>query len=150
MTFKILVPIDLSEESSWGKPLGIAFDQVEKFGAHLTVMTVVPDIMAGLDWRYAIRGETRGSAKLDMREIVRDAERRLEQIIAERAPAGIEVATIARHGTVYEQILKVADELKVDLIIMSAHKPTVADFLIGQNTSSVVRHAKCSVNVVRE
>jgi universal stress protein F len=145
----ILVPIDLAHESSWTKVLPEAFDSVAQTGGSVTVMTVVPDIMAGLDWRYAIRGEMGGSEELDMRKLVTEAEERLRQIVAEYVPDGMEVETIARHGVIYEEILNVAEELDVDQIVMSAHRPSLSDYLIGPNTSRVVRHASCSVNVVR-
>jgi nucleotide-binding universal stress UspA family protein len=61
----------------------------------------------------------------------------------------MKVGTIARHGSVYEQVLKVAEELEVDQIVLGAHRPGLADFLLGPNTARIVRHATCSVNVVR-
>ncbi len=149
MTFKILVPVDLAEESSYQQPLAVAFEQAQKLGGEVTVLTVVPDIMAGLDWRYAIRGEKGGAGDLDMKAIVRDAEQRLEQIVAAAVPPGITIDTIARHGVIYEVILELAAELQVDQIIMAAHRPTLGRFLLGEITARVVRHAKCSVNVVR-
>lgn len=149
MSFKILVPIDLEEESSWKKPLAVAFALAQKLHGKVTVMTVVPDLTALLDWRYAIRGETGGSAGFDMRSVVKDAEKRLRQIVEAEAPQGMEVATLARHGTVYEEILDVATEIDADQIVMAAHRPTMTEYLIGEVTSRVVRHAKCSVNVVR-
>lgn len=150
MTVKILVPVDLSEKTSWRRPLEVAFAQAEQFGGEVVVLTVVPDILAGLDWRYAIRGAKGGSAELDMKAIVKDAERRLEEIVGAAAPAGMQVTTIARHGVVYEEILELAQELAVDQIVMAAHRPSLGEFLLGQNTARVVRHAKCSVNVVRD
>lgn len=147
---RILVPIDLAHASSWQRALPEAFAQAQAFGAEVTVMTVVPDILAGLDWRYAIRGEMGGSEKFELRELVADANTRLQQIVAEHAPKGLKVQTIARHGTIYEQILNVAEELGVDQIIMAAHRPTLADYLLGPNTARVVRHARCSVQVLRE
>lgn len=146
---KILVPIDLAHESSWTKTLPEAFDRAQKSGGQVTVMTVVPEIVAGLDWRYAIRGETGGSEELDLRQLVAEAEQRLQQIVADYVPEGMEADTLARHGVIYQEILDVAEELGVDQIIMSAHRPSLADYLIGPNTARVVRHARCSVNVIR-
>ena len=57
--------------------------------------------------------------------------------------------TIARRGSVYEQVLKVAEELAVDQIVIGAHRPGLSDYLLGPNTARVVRHATCSVNVIR-
>ena len=56
----------------------------------------------------------------------------------------------ARYGVVHEEILDVAEELGVDQIILAAHRPSLVDGLLGSNAARVVRHAKCSVQVVRE
>lgn len=146
---KILVPIDLAHESSWKKTLPEAFDRASRQDGTVTVMTVVPDIMAGLDWRYAIRGETGGSEDLDRRKLVADADERLRQVVAEYLPPGMEADTIARHGAVYEEILNVAEEIGTDFIIMAANRPSLSDYLLGPNTARVVRHARCSVSVIR-
>ncbi|MDH3475684.1 MAG: universal stress protein [Rhodospirillales bacterium] len=39
--------------------------------------------------------------------------------------------------------------MKADLIITGSHKPNVSDYLLGSNAARVVRHASCSVFVVR-
>jgi len=149
MPNKILVPIDLADMATMEKVLKSAIEQAQATGAQLTVMTVVPDIVAGLDWRYAIRGETGGSEEFDMKKIVKEALDRLNEIVGERMPAGTTAKTIARHGTVYEQVLNVAEELGVDQIFIGAHRPSLADYLLGPNTARIVRHANCSVNVIR-
>ena len=57
---------------------------------------------------------------------------------------------IVASGTVYEEILRVAAETKCDVIVMASHRPGLQDYLIGPNASRVVRHAHCSVLVVRD
>jgi nucleotide-binding universal stress UspA family protein len=146
---KILVPIDLADMPTMGKVLAAAVQQAKAAKGALTVMTVVPDMISGLDYRYAIRGETGGSEEYDMREIVEEALTRLNEIVAKQTPSGMKVETIARHGTVYEQVLKVAAEIEADQIVIGAHRPAVSDFLLGPNTARIVRHATCSVNVIR-
>ncbi len=150
MTSKVLVPIDLVDMPTMEKVLAAAVQQAQFDKAQLVVMTVVPDIIAGLDWRYAIRGEMHGSQEFDMKEIVAEALQRLNEIVAERVPKGMQVETVARRGTVYEQVLEVAESMNVDQIVIGAHRPAVSDFLLGPNTARVVRHAKCSVNVIRQ
>lgn len=150
MSERILAPIDLSHESSWKSTLPKAFERAQQSeGSTVTVATVVPDIIAGLDWRYAIRGETGGSEEFDMQKIVEESAKRLENVVAEYAPPGMSVDTIARHGTIYEQILNIAEEIDATEILMAAHRPSLADYLIGPNTARVVRHAKCTVTVLR-
>ncbi len=43
-----------------------------------------------------------------------------------------------------------AKDLKIDHIVMGAHRPSLSDFLLGPNSARVARHAGCSVTVVRE
>ena len=149
MTTKILVPIDLADLPTMEKVLKAAIQQAEASKGALTVMTVVPDMITGVDYRYAIRGETGGSEEYDLKEIVQEALDRLNDIVSKRVPSGMKVNTISRHGTVYEQVLNVAEEMGADQIVIGAHRPAVSDFLLGPNTARIVRHATCSVNVVR-
>ncbi|WP_165390283.1 universal stress protein [Thalassococcus sp. S3] len=150
MAGKLLVPIDLVQESSWRKALPQAFALAGATAADVTIMTVVPEIMAGLDWRYSIRGETGGSEELKIDDLLQRARARLQEIGVDYAPEDVEFDLIARYGTVYEEILNVADELPATQIVMAAHRPSLSDYLIGPNTARVVRHATCSVQVVRD
>src|SRR3546814_10619904 len=100
-------------------------------------MTVVPAIVGGLDYRYAIRGETGGSAEYDVREIVNEALERLNEIVSENTPDGMNVETIVRHGPVYEQILQVADDIGADQIVIGAHRPEISDYRLEEHTSEL-------------
>ncbi|MFT6076384.1 MAG: nucleotide-binding universal stress UspA family protein [Yoonia sp.] len=46
-------------------------------------------------------------------------------------------------------ILEWAASNKVDCIIINSHKPNLQDYFLGSTASRVVRHAKCSVHVIR-
>lgn len=146
----ILGPIDLLQESSWRKALPQAFQLAAVADARVTIMTVVPEVVGGLDWRYAIRGETGGSEDLDTDALVREANERLQQVGMSVAPPGTGFDTIARYGVVYEEILAVAEELPAAQIVMASHRPGLKDYLLGEVTSRIVRHAACSVLVVRD
>jgi universal stress protein F len=52
-------------------------------------------------------------------------------------------------GHAGRSILDWADTNKPDLIILSSHRPGMQDLLLGSTASQVVRHAACSVHVVR-
>lgn len=150
MTRKILTPVDLADIEGTELVIAAAVEQYQAIrDPELIIMTVVPEMIAGLDWRYAIRGETGGSEEWDVRKLLDVLVGKLNTVAAELVPDGIEFQTIARHGTVYEEVLEVADELNVDQIVVAAHRPGAADFLLGTNTARIVRHAKCSVTVVR-
>ena len=150
MSLKILVPIDLEHQSSWKKALPTAVDQVRALGGKVWVMTVVPHMLGGLDWRYAIRGEEHGSLDYDIKDLTKQAEKRLKELAAEHMSKDLLGGVVAKHGTIYEQVVETADELGVDLIVMAAHRPSLKDFLLGPNTARVARHASCSVQIVRD
>lgn len=64
--------------------------------------------------------------------------------------AGFKTETLLREGDVRETILDTAQEWKADLIVMGSHGHRGARrFLLGSVAESVVRHAPCSVEVVR-
>jgi universal stress protein F len=149
MPKKILVPIDLSQPDTIAPVLAAGVEQARASEGDLTVMTVVPDFISGLDWRYAIRGETGGSQDFDMRALVQEALEKLNAVVAEHVVEGMTVETVVRHGTVYQQVLDVADVIGADQIVVGALRPQISDYLLGPNTASIVRHAKCSVTVVR-
>lgn len=150
MTEKILVPIDMTDQKTGLRCIAEGVVQTRARKGELTVMTVVPDLIAGLDWRYAIRGEMRGSEEYDLKAIVEDTLQRLNEIVADHTPDGMKVKTVARHGTAYEEILNVARDIGATMIIMGANRPSLSDYLIGPTAARVVRHAECSVNILRE
>ncbi len=67
--------------------------------------------------------------------------------IARVATANTEV--IIRVGHPYQTILSEAEKNNADLIVIASHKPGLQDYLLGSTAAKVVRHAKCSVLVVR-
>ncbi|MCG8356662.1 MAG: universal stress protein [Kiloniellales bacterium] len=150
MTAKVLVPIDLEHKSSWIKALPNAVNQARILEGEVWVMTVVPHLIGGLDWRYAIRGEEHGSLDYDIKDIVKQAEGRLREVAKEFVPEGLMGGVVAKHGTIYEQVVETAEEMEVELIVMAAHRPSLKDYLLGPNTARVARHASCSVQIVRD
>lgn len=140
MYSSILVPIDLSQPSSWEKAIPVAARLGQAFGARLHVTTVVRDIDAIWKSQYSL---------LSYESIVSDAEKRLASIVAESFPKELKVERSVGQGSVYAEILRTAKKAGADLIVMASHRPEMKDYLIGPNAAKVVRHADCSVLVVR-
>lgn len=137
----ILLPIDVDDEGSSASAVLTAMDLARQFGARLHAMTAVPDVGVSM-------GAPFSSANANKR-LIEHARERLEAVLREKVPSGLVVEQTVALGSVYREILRVAQELPADLIVMGSHRPERADFLLGSNAAKVVRHAKCSVLVVR-
>ncbi|MBV9434297.1 MAG: universal stress protein [Hyphomicrobiales bacterium] len=59
------------------------------------------------------------------------------------------VTAISPFGSVYDEVLKEAARINADLIVVGSHRPDWSTYFIGSNASNIVRHAKCSVLVMR-
>lgn len=138
----ILLPIDLNHESSWRKALPVALKLVESFGARLHLMTVIPDYGMAIVGQFFPQ-----DYEAQALEIAREA---LHKFAEDHLPKDVAAQHIICHGTVYEEIIKEAKAIGADLVIMTAHRPELRDYLLGPNAARVVRHAPISVMVIRE
>ena len=78
------------------------------------------------------------------------AERELPKIAECEECRGLEVEEVIAHGDAASEIVRVARERGVDLIVISSHGRTgLGRLLFGSTTESVVRHAPCPVLVVK-
>jgi nucleotide-binding universal stress UspA family protein len=78
-----------------------------------------------------------------------DADRRLAELAAGVDLPSERVSAAVSLGSVYNEVLNQADQIGADLIVVGSHQPSMATYLLGSNASAIVRHAKCSVLVVR-
>ncbi|HEV2560090.1 MAG TPA: universal stress protein [Microvirga sp.] len=77
------------------------------------------------------------------------AEAKLAEVAAGVPLPAERVSAIVRLGSVYGEILNEAEKTGADLIVVGSHRPTMATYLLGSNATAIVRHARCSVLVVR-
>ncbi|WP_444676945.1 universal stress protein [Halomonas sp. E19] len=142
MYHKILLSVDLNEQSSWSKALPTAVTLCRTFGASLHLVTVLPDYHMPLVGSYFPRDFSKKA-----HEAVSQAQHRF---IEEHVPEDIKVQSVIADGSPWEAIIKVAKKLEVDLIVMASHnKRKFADYVLGPNAEHVVHHAKVSVMIVR-
>ena len=145
-----LAAIDLADEESRAHILKTTVRMATGVeGARIFLMTVIPGIPTGLDVRYAIRGEMQGSTDYPLQEWKEEATKRLGEIAEEHIPRELRAGVVVRNGTVYREIVEAAKDLDIKQIVMGAHRPSLADFLLGPNSARVARHAGCTVTVVR-
>ncbi len=133
---KIMVPIDVAHPEK-GKPaIDIAKRLVDKNG-EIILFGVIEDVPTFI------------SAQLP-RGIIEEKRDDAANALQAMANAALVKARIeARSGNPRVAILAAAAQYNVDLIIIGSHKPGMQDYLIGSTAARVVRHATCSVFVVR-
>ena len=138
----ILVPVDLASAASWRKPLALAAQLARESDGVVHVMTVVPDFGMSIVGGYFEEGFEK--------KALSDVTERLKAWIGEHVPEGVRAEPHVAHGAIYHEILRTAETLGCDAIVMSAHRPELRDYLLGPNAARVVRHAAQSVFVLRE
>lgn len=145
-----LAAIDLADEQSWDGIIKKTVDMATGLdGTRIYLMTVISGITAGIDQRYAIRGEMKGSTDYPMQQWKDEAAVKLQEIADKHIPKKLQAGIVVENGTVYREIVEAAKDLDISQIVMGAHRPSLADFLLGPNSARVARHAECSVTVVR-
>lgn len=78
---------------------------------------------------------------------VNAAQTALDALAASRADRTVEKEL--RFGGPASEIMAAAEEHGADLIMVASHKPGLSTYFIGSTAAKVVRHAQCSVLVVR-
>ncbi|MGM0857308.1 MAG: universal stress protein [Pseudomonadota bacterium] len=142
MYHKILLPVDLNEESSWAKALPTAITLCQTFDASLHVVTVMPDFKMPMVGAYFPKDFSQKA-----HEAVKEAQ---HDFIQKHVPETINTQSVIVDGSPWEAIIKVGKRLDIDLIVMASHtKRKFVDYVLGPNAEHVVHHAKMSVMIVR-
>lgn len=142
MYSKILLPVDLNEESSWEKALPVALTLCRTFGASLHVVTVLPDYHMPMVGSYFPKDFAKKA-----HEAISQAQ---HDFIEKNVPEEIETQSVIVDGSPWEAIVKAAKKIEVDLIVMASHnKRKFADYVLGPNAEHVVHHTRISVMIVR-
>ncbi|NVK31487.1 MAG: universal stress protein [Gammaproteobacteria bacterium] len=139
---KILFPIDLTDEASWQRSLPIVTRMALDYGAELHVVSVLPDFGLSMVGGFFKEGFEK--------EALKQLGDQLREWVGAQIPPAVNVKPHVLHGSIYAEIMRAADRLNVDVIVIGAHRPEFSDYLLGPNAARVVRHAKQSVFVVRD
>jgi nucleotide-binding universal stress UspA family protein len=141
----ILLPTDFSECA--GHALSYATSLARDAGAKIICVHVVEPVVPAVGYT----GMTEPLPLADISEQLEDsAERELPKIAGCEECNGIEVEETIVHGDAASEIVRVARERGVDLIVISSHGRTgLGRILFGSTAESVVRHAPCPVLVVK-
>ena len=141
MFSSILLPIDIGA-AGVARQLDYAVATARQWDATLHLLTVVPDYGMSIVGSFFPAGHEEAAQEKARAELAPYVERARAEGARSEGHVG--------HGSIYDQILKFAEHLDCDLIVIGAHRPELKDYLLGPNAARVVRHARQSVVVIRE
>ncbi len=163
---KILYATDLSENARYAFAYAVSLANLYK--ASVTMVHVLPEVPALLDqsvigyiseerWQ-AIKSEQMDEAKealigkrRDHLAIKEALHQFSEDVKQQQAGDGFTTDDIiVQRGNPVEEIIKSAQEIKCDLIVMGTHgQSTLEDVMLGSTARRVIRRSKVPVLVVR-
>jgi universal stress protein F len=132
----ILVPIDMAHVAEGKASIDLAAQHASS-GAKIILLNVVEEIP---NW---------AAAELPSNLMVDSLNRAKTELKAIANSTGMKMEVEVRNGHAYQTILEMAKGNQADLIIIASHQPGLQDYFLGSTAAKVVRHAKCSVLVVR-
>jgi len=139
----ILAPTDFSDISV--KTVASASELAEHFGADLVIVHVIPPVPTlPSDPNYSFEVPAYQEA---LRE---SAQRRLQEAVQTQVTGAVHSRTLVSHGDPAREIVRIAAEESVDLIVIATHGLTGWQHIVfGSVAEKVVRTAKCPVLTVR-
>ncbi|MDF2690974.1 MAG: UspA domain protein [Gammaproteobacteria bacterium] len=108
-------------------------------GAKLTIVTVVPHIP------YYMASGLSSVTDIEAR-IEQDCRTKLERV---KTQIDMEADFVLSHGSATIEIVRLADKVQADIIVIGSHGHGGVKRLLGSTASSVLHHANCDVLVIR-
>lgn len=140
---KILWVTDFSDEAQEALLYAQAFARA--FKANLLALHVVPDFSPGL---YNTATVVKGELLRRIAFVKKEAEKKLENLKKAR---GISFETIVKEGNASKQIIKTAEEKKVDLIVMGRKGMSAIEKLfIGSVANQVLRNSSVPILLTKK
>jgi nucleotide-binding universal stress UspA family protein len=140
---RILVPLDFSERAKSALTYALPF--AEQFDASLELVYVVEPLVYQVEMTYGQMGFP------DVEEDLRvQGKNELENIREKEIKKRVHVQCSVRTGKPSAEIIQVAKEDAIDLIVIAAHEHTGMEHLFfGSTAEKIVRFAPCPVLVLR-
>jgi nucleotide-binding universal stress UspA family protein len=141
---RILVPTDFSKSSDNALKYAVAF--AEKFDAEVCLLHVVQDLALFIPEAVLVAPPVGPPVE----QFIAAAREALGRAIGGLNRPGLQIKPEVAEGVPYEEIIRLARERDVDLIVMGTHGHTgLAHVLLGSICEKVVRRAPCPVLTVR-
>ena len=138
---KILVPVDVSEPDVATEAVAAAVELAKAFDSDIRLINVASPIIPGSP--MAVIPQTAFD------EIGVFEKTQLAAMAGAIDRPSATVSTTVRIGGVYPELLAEAADWLADLIVVGAHRRSMATYLLGSTAAAVSRHASCTVMIVR-
>ncbi|MTH97810.1 universal stress protein [Roseibium sp. RKSG952] len=136
----ILVPIDPAEPAFSKDALDKARQFSRDYDAKVLLLAVCPEVQS-----FVTSQLPEGFQEHELEET-----RTMLNGLRDKLDLGGSVVQVeARIGAVDAEVLEFAARHAVDLIVMTSHKPGFSTYFVGSHAAHIVRHAPCSVMVLR-
>jgi len=137
---KVLVPVDPAESSFANDALAKASQMARDYGTKVHLLAVCPEVQS-----FVASQLPDGWQEREFQETA---------VILDKIAAGLDapegsVDVAVRMGSVYHEVIEEAERSACDLVLMTSHKPGLSTYFVGSNAAHIVRHAPCSVLVLR-
>ena len=149
---RILTPTDFSKFSGFALEWAAYLAQCMK--ADLTLLHVIPEEEGKIIEEIIGEGAVVQIPKGIRQNVVEERQKKLKEqfnmVVSSDIKRSIRVEEMTRIGVPFLEIIKVAKEKDVDLIVMGTHGRTgLAHVLIGSVAEKVVHHAHCPVLTIK-
>ncbi len=138
----ILVPVDLNDKGFSDKAVAIAAYHAAHSGARLHLLNVLPGVHMPMVASYFPENA--------IKEMARDTRKQLSSFAKDNVPEDIGYDIHVSEGKPYKEILKTADSVNADLIVMPSHKRSrINKAVLGSVASKVVDQSPINVMVIK-
>lgn len=131
----ILVPVAFETGRDTKRSIQIAETLADE-GGQITALHVIEEVPS-----YVAQYLPEGQMEANVKEI--------EEILHKRLNEHAEIVVKVIEGHAGHSIVDYAGDNGVDCIVIASHRPGLQDLVLGSTAARVVRHAPCSVHVVR-
>ena len=141
----ILLPTDFSGCANYALPYAATIARAT--GASIICLHVIEPVVPAVGYT----GLTEPLPLADISDQLEDsAEKELPRLAESDEVADLNIEELIVHGDAAAEIVRVANEREVDLIVISSHgRAGIGRILFGSTAEAVVRHAACPVLVVK-
>jgi nucleotide-binding universal stress UspA family protein len=137
----IVIPIDLTNNHLWEEIISKTLNIMDTTSGKIHIINIIPELGINFledylpqEWIEKKKAESIAA---------------IQKLIVSFIPQELQVEHYVAKGGVSEEILSYANQVKADLIIVTASKGYTDDFIPGPNAKKIIKYSQTSVLVLR-